>query len=418
MPQLLEELIRLWRDDAGGAYHSWFLWDERIKNFGGIRRGLRQVVQEIEGDTFGNLYKGSSLETVVKSVAEQRQVFKGADHAFLWKPKLRIPDIYENRANQVAFGRFLKSVLASDREAQVLDAIAELDAVRIKGLGPAVANLLYFLHPTVAAPCNTAILRGFNQLTGATLKLGSWRDYLSMRQGVLELNARHQGLLSNDLGALAGLLFDIGSGRYQIANNRPEEGWQLDLAVVTKMAADQLRRDDSNSDISHSDVQGWLLEIGRSLGFETWVAANDRAKPCNGACLGDLSLKQLPTELQPGAEAVSFIDVIWFEKQTGRVAAAFEVEHTTSIYSGVVRLLDVSGSLECCEGASFYLVAPDSRAADVVAQLNRPAFRHVPRHQFRYLAYGELVRNREHVLRFGSGLKAIEALAKAVCQPG
>jgi hypothetical protein len=46
-----------------------------------------------QADTFGNAYRGSSLETVVHSIAEQRQVFKGADHAFLWKPKLRIPDI-------------------------------------------------------------------------------------------------------------------------------------------------------------------------------------------------------------------------------------------------------------------------------------------------------------------------------------
>lgn len=53
------------------------------------------------------MYKGSSLETVVGSISEQRRIFKGADHAFLWKPKLRIPDIYENRENQAAFGRFL-----------------------------------------------------------------------------------------------------------------------------------------------------------------------------------------------------------------------------------------------------------------------------------------------------------------------
>jgi len=54
------------------------------------------VVKEIAAGTFGSAYRGSSLETVVHSVAEQRQIFKGADHAFLWKPKLRIPDIYEN----------------------------------------------------------------------------------------------------------------------------------------------------------------------------------------------------------------------------------------------------------------------------------------------------------------------------------
>ncbi|MCL4554134.1 MAG: type II restriction endonuclease, partial [Actinobacteria bacterium] len=70
--------MQRWREDAGATYQSWFLWPERLKNFRSIRRGLQQVVQEIEGGTFGSAYKGSSLETVVKSIAEQRQIFKGA----------------------------------------------------------------------------------------------------------------------------------------------------------------------------------------------------------------------------------------------------------------------------------------------------------------------------------------------------
>ena len=103
------QLLRAWKDDPGGTYKTWFLWDERLKNFRSIRRGIEAVVQEIEADTFGRQYKGSSLETVVGSIAEQRQIFKGADHAFLWKPKLRIPDIYENRNSQIAFARFLQT---------------------------------------------------------------------------------------------------------------------------------------------------------------------------------------------------------------------------------------------------------------------------------------------------------------------
>lgn len=104
---LTRRLITRWREDPGATYRSWFLWEERIKNFRSIRRGLAQVVAEIEAGRFGVAYRGSSLETIVHSVAEQRQIFKGADHAFLWKPKLRIPDIYENSDNQRAFGRLL-----------------------------------------------------------------------------------------------------------------------------------------------------------------------------------------------------------------------------------------------------------------------------------------------------------------------
>jgi len=51
----------------------------------------------------------------------------------------------------------------------------------MKGLGPAVANLLYFLHPTLIPPFNTAIVKGYNELFGARVKLGDWGEYLAMR---------------------------------------------------------------------------------------------------------------------------------------------------------------------------------------------------------------------------------------------
>ena len=190
------------------------LWEERLKNFRSIRRGSHEIAREISEGSFGNLYRGSSLEVVVHSIAEQRQMFKGADHAFLWKPKLRIPDIYESPDNQLSFGRFLDTCNCCSEEEEVLAAIHRLDAQQIKGLGPAVANLLYFIHPTLAPPSNTAIVKGYNLLTGSNVKLGKWSEYLAMRTGILRLNQKYRDLLSNDLGAIAGLLFDVGSGRY------------------------------------------------------------------------------------------------------------------------------------------------------------------------------------------------------------
>src|SRR3546814_14899355 len=72
----------------------------------------------------------------------------------------------------------------------------------------------YFLHPTLVPPFNTAIVKGYNAVTGAKVKLGSWDHFLAMRAGILDLNDRYRELLSNDLGAIGGLLFDIVPGRY------------------------------------------------------------------------------------------------------------------------------------------------------------------------------------------------------------
>ncbi|ECD6517503.1 hypothetical protein E2329_23905, partial [Salmonella enterica subsp. enterica] len=49
--------------------------------------------------------------------------------------------------------------------------------------------------------------------------LGSWEDYLTMREIMMEYNNNHNLVLSKDLGALAGLLYEIGSGRQVIQEN-------------------------------------------------------------------------------------------------------------------------------------------------------------------------------------------------------
>ena len=413
-------LVARWRTDPGGTYRTWFLWEERLKNFRSIRRGISEVVAEIEAGTFGNVYKGSSLETVVGSIAEQRQIFKGADHAFLWKPKLRIPDIYENREHQLAFGAFLDTCACCTSEREVLDAIRRLDAQRIKGLGPAAANLLYFLHPTVVPPFNTAIVNGYNALTGAKVKLGRWDEYLAMRAGVLDLNASCRDLLSNDLGAIAGLLFDIGSGRYAAPprddNASTRAAWEAELALVRSENAktEKALAMAQEGDRTHTEIQAWLRDLGRALGYDVWIAANDRNRLHNGVklCTGCLDVLPRDVDEAPGADAVRLIDVLWLERAGGRIAGAFEVEHTTSIYSGIVRLLDLALGAGASSPHGLFLVAPDSREEEVRAQLARPAFSRVADLGVRYLPYGELERHREAMARFGHGLKAVEAVAR------
>lgn len=415
----LRRLIERWKDDPGGSYQSWFLWEERLKNFRSIRRGLATVVEEIESGAFGNAYRGSSLETVVSSIAEQKRIFKGADHAFLWKPKLRIPDIYENPHNQREFGRFLSTCACCSEGQALIEAVHRLDGHAIKGLGPAVANLLYFLHPTWMPPFNTAIVKGYNALTGARVKLGKWEQYLTLRAGMMRLNGEHRDLLSNDFGAVAGFLFDIGSDRYPLP---PRDGdaeqrlvWEAELQRVRAVADEHRRKPALDNDRTHTDIQGWLRDLGFALGFNVWIASNDRSRSFAAGKLGDRCLSELPAAIQesPGADAVRLIDVLWLDKQTEEVSAAFEVEHTTSIYSGIVRLLDLALGVPAA-ARRLYLVAPDEREGDVRAQLARPAFRHIAALDVRYLPYSELETHRTSMARFGNGLKAIEAVARSL----
>lgn len=417
----LRPLIEHWKLDSGGTYQSWFLWKNRLRNFVSIRRGLGLVVREIKNDTFGNLYRGSSLETVVKCVAEQKQIFKGADHAFLWKPKLRIPDIYESPQNQVAFGTFLDTCCCCGSEQQLLAAIHRLDGHRIKGLGPAAANLLYFLHPTHIPPFNTAIVKGYNALMGANVKLGSWKEYLAMREGIIRMNCEYQSLLSNDYGAIGGLLFDVGTGRYPApplaAGEDQRQSWKNDLARVHELsAAEKKARELENAaEHTHTIVQGWLRDVGHQLGFDVWIASNDKGRTLGSGHLGDGCLLEMPSvvgNIKDG-DAVKLIDLLWFDRGSNKPVAAFEVEHSTSIYSGIVRMLDLAlGVQDEHSGIRLFLVAPDERESQVRSQLQRPAFRSVHGVDFMFIPYGELERNREAMGKFGNGLKAIDAIAR------
>jgi len=415
----IETLIDRWRSDDGGTYRTWFLWEERLKNFRSIRRGIQAVIAEIEQGTFGSAYRGSSLETVVASIAEQRQIFKGADHAFLWKPKLRIPDIYENCENQRAFGRFLNICLCCGDEAALLDAIHDLDEQSIKGLGPAAANLLYFLHPTLVVPFNTAIVKGYNALFGARVKLGRWEEYLAMRAGMMQFAERYRTRLSNDLGAVAGLLFDIGNQRYALpaeaADAEALASWQTDLTRVRaeSSAREKMLAKARTGDETHTQVQAWLRDLGRALGYAVWIASNDQGRTCEGGLLGDGCIAALPDTLRKGAsiDTIRLIDVLWLDPTSGRVEAAFEVEHSTSIYSGIVRMLDLALGVPSAARGVFFLVAPDERESDVRAQFARPAFSRANDLDLRFLPYSALREHRQSMARFGAGMKPLLSVA-------
>ncbi len=257
-------------------------------------------------------------------------------------------------------------------------------------------------------------------MTGARVKLGSWDEYLAMRSGILRLNADFADLLSNDLGAAGGFLFDVGSGRYPAPprgyDAAARAAWEEDLARAREESARDRKSAESarETDRTHTEIQGWLRDLGRALGFDVWIAANDRSRSFGTGRLADGCLESLPHEIGavPGAEAVRLIDVLWLHRVGGRVAAAFEVEHTTSIYSGIVRLLDLALGVPDQTVRGLYLVAPDNREDEVRAQLARPAFRRVADLQVRFLPYGELDRNREAMARFGEGTRPIETLAR------
>ena len=411
----LTPIIRQYKADRESVFNTWFINnEERLKAFRSIRRGVMQVIEDIKCKRFPNDFKGSSLELVLTVITEQKQVFEGASHPFYWKPNLRIPDIYENELNKQAFGQFLENCLNAKTEEQILREIIRLESLRIKGLGPAVASILYFLHPTIIPPFNTAIINGFNFLFKDKKKLGSWSQYLKLREVLVEANFQHRSELSSDLGAIAGMLFEIGMQKLVLGGDEylsESERTRLERLIEKRHQEVKTEKEEDNL---HTEMQYHLLKIGHALGYDVIAASNDRSRAFDGKSFSFMCLAEFPEFIldKETLNTVKLIDVLWFEKGTNNVIGAFEVEKSTSIYSGILRLTDLSYTIADGDEV-FYLIVPDKREKDVVLQLSRPAIKKSDT-TIKYILFSELRQNCDALCKFGDSHRILEKIAKSV----
>jgi len=411
MKQLLQPTAEAYKADPESVYNTWFISnEERLKAFRSIRRGVGTVVEDIKHGRFPNDFKGSSLEFVLGCIAEQKQVFEGAAHPFYWKPKLRIPDIYENEANKQGFGEFLYACLETTDVRVLEKEVLKLAARGIKGLGPAVGNILYFLHPTLFPPFNTAMLNGFNALFQTKKKLGSWESYLEMRETIIEANAS-LGMLSKDLGAFCGMLFEIGVGRLGCNGADTLNAEHEKVEQVRRKRHNQVQQDVAEERL-HTKVQHQLCELGRALGYDTLVARNDRSAAYQGSPLGYRCLERLPDLGLPFDvhSTAELIDVLWLHKGEAKIACAFEVEKSTSIYSGILRLTDMALSLPGRED-HLYLVAPSKREKEIIDQLKRPMFQRPDEFSIGYILFEELDKHFESLCKLGDDHQILNKVA-------
>jgi len=143
------------------------------------------------------------------------------------------------------------------------------------------------------------------------------------------------------------------------------------------------------------------------------VASNDRGNSFEDDKFSFHCLCGLPDlgVAEDVAATIDLIDVLWFEKGTSRVVCGFEVEKSTSIYSGLLRLADLALALPG-HSIRMFLVAPDQREREVLAQLTRPSVLAANGGAVSYILFSDLARHWELMGRFGSGCEVLERLAK------
>jgi hypothetical protein len=121
-------------------------------------------------------------------------------------------------------------------------------------------------------------------------------------------------------------------------------------------------------------VQSSLAEIGAIMGFKIWIPRSDRGRVreraselAHRAFLDDLPLNYDTATL----DTIEQIDVLWLKGRS--IARAFEVEHTTAVYSGLLRMADLL-ALQPNMDIRLHIVAPTERREKVFREMLRPVF--------------------------------------------
>lgn len=124
----------------------------------------------------------------------------------------------------------------------------------------------------------------------------------------------------------------------------------------------------------HTEIQWILLKFGNDMGLDVWVARNDRGKSAKGKPFAELPRirDELPQQFDDATNrTIEHIDVLWLKGNA--IVAAFEIESTTSIYSGLLRMSDLV-AMQPNLKIPLFIVAPDDRRNKVFEEVNRPTF--------------------------------------------
>jgi hypothetical protein len=165
-------------------------------------------------------------------------------------------------------------------------------------------------------------------------------------------------------------------------------------AAVTRAPehADEPDLTETPTGTPHLGLVWRLVTLGRALGCEVWVAADEHGRTYDGQALAEITLGKFPPIGldHDSTTVIRSIDVLWLKGKT--VAAAFEVEATTSVYSGILRMSDLI-SLAPNTNIDLYIVAPDERREKVRREILRPTFEAFDpplRERCRYLSASKL----------------------------
>ncbi len=214
-----------------------------------------------------------------------------------------------------------------------------------------------------------------------TLVRGSvgWAQAAKLRQSLIQISGADGEIINNALvdQARNRRIFELDASDLRHVGQRTvirtEQG-EVEVEVPDREEEDQQERHTPVEVRASLKVQAKLVELGVTLGFNVWVPPGDRAKITD--LLSDTYRSKLVTTLPLNYDLATLktienIDVIWLQRRA--IAHAFEVEHTTAIYSGLLRMADLL-AMQPRMDISLHIVAPLERRDQVRREIVRPVF--------------------------------------------
>lgn len=215
------------------------------------------------------------------------------------------------------------------------------------------------------------------------IQVGSfgWAQQARMRQSLVQLAEEDGHVISDAIARQEGdqhaFPLDAADRRHiDIANRtvvRTEQG-EVEVEVPERDERQPISDATAPEVRSSLKTQAKVAHLGAVLGFNIWVPASDRGKiielvPANSQqrFVTSLPLNYDLTTLK----TIENIDVIWLLRRS--IVHAFEVEHTTTIYSGLLRMADLL-ALQPRMNIQLHIVAPGERREQVRREIVRPVF--------------------------------------------
>ena len=164
------------------------------------------------------------------------------------------------------------------------------------------------------------------------------------------------------------------------------------------ISEDELKADKVTPDRMHVKMQWALIHLGRAEGCSVWVPESDRGLSYRSKPFAEMTIEKLPNFGfdEYARRIVRNIDVLWLNRRV--ITKAFEIESTTSIYSGLLRLNDLVLA-QPNNRIDLYIAAASQRRNSLQKQLLRPSFEHLrPQCQFTtFEALEQLAANLEKI---------------------